>query len=108
MKILERLALILFSIIILILAIFSCLVVFNFIELDKIANYINEVIENTTVSRTILVIAGVCILLAVKSLFFPSTLPPSPSPISLSLAYSKTKRKACYSHWCTAPLPTAS
>lgn len=72
MKILERLALILFSIIILILAVFSCLVVFDFIELDKIANYINGVIENTTVARTILVVAGVCILLAIKSLFFPS------------------------------------
>lgn len=72
MKILERLALIIFSIIILILAVVSCLVVFDLVELEKITEYINDVIENETVARVVVISSIVCILLAIKALFFPS------------------------------------
>lgn len=72
MKILERLALIIFSIIILILAVVSCLVVFDLVELEKITEYINEVIQNETVEKVIVISSVVCILLAIKALFFPT------------------------------------
>lgn len=72
MKILEKVALILFSIIILIISVISCLVIFDIVELQNISEYINDVIQNETVSRTILVISIVCILLSIKALFFPS------------------------------------
>lgn len=72
MKILERIALIIFSIIILILSIISCLVVFDLVELSKISNYLDETIQNEVVARTIVVSSVICILLAIKALFFPS------------------------------------
>ncbi len=72
MKILERFALILFSIIILIISVISCLVVCGIVEIQNISQYINDVIQNETVSRTILVISIVCILLSIKALIFPS------------------------------------
>lgn len=72
MKILERIALIIFSIIILILAVVSCLVVFDLVQLENISEYLNDVIENETVARTIVISSIICILLAIKALFFPS------------------------------------
>ena len=72
MKILERLALILFSIIILILAVVSCLVVFDLVQLDNISEYLNDVIQNEIVARTVVISSVVCILLAIKALFFSS------------------------------------
>lgn len=72
MKFLEKLALILFSIIILVLSVVSCLVVFNVIELTQITNYISEGLQNEIVSRTVIGVCAVCILLAIKSLFFPT------------------------------------
>nr|MBP3681285.1 alkaline shock response membrane anchor protein AmaP [Clostridia bacterium] len=72
MKILERIALILFSIIMLFVSIISCLLIFNIMELKTIFNFLEDVIENQTVTRVILGFAIVSILLAIKSLFFPS------------------------------------
>ena len=72
MKILERIALILFSIIMLFVSIVSCLVIFNIMELKTIFNFLEDIIENQTVTRVILGFAIVSILLAIKSLFFPS------------------------------------
>lgn len=72
MKILERIALILFSIIMLFVSIVSCLVIFNIMELKTIFNFLEDIIENQTVTRVILGFATVSILLAIKSLFFPS------------------------------------
>lgn len=72
MKILERIALILFSIIMLFVSIISCLLIFNIMELKTIFNFLEDIIENQTVTRVILGFAIVSILLAIKSLFFPS------------------------------------
>ncbi len=72
MKILERLALIFFSIIMIVLAVTSCLVVFNLIELKSIYNYLEDLIQNETVCRVIVGLSIVSILLAIKALFFPS------------------------------------
>ena len=72
MKILERLALILFSIIILVMSVISCLVIFNVMELEKICDYINTIIQEDNISRIVLISSIICILLAIKALFFPS------------------------------------
>lgn len=72
MKILERLALVLFSIIMIIFAITSCLVVFNVVELEVIYRLIQEVIEYDVTRKVIIGASAVIILLAIKALFFPS------------------------------------
>lgn len=72
MKILERLALILFSIVMIVLAITSALVVFNILELATIFNFLEELIDNETARNVILGSAVVALLLAIKALFFPS------------------------------------
>ena len=72
MKILERMALILFSIIMLIISIISCLVVFNIIELKDIYNLLEDLIQNETAIKIIVGTSIVSIILAVKSLFFPT------------------------------------
>ena len=72
MKILERIALILFSIIMLVLAILSCLIVFDVIELNTVFKYIEEALKDDTVRKVLLGASIVAILLAVKALFFPS------------------------------------
>ena len=71
MKFLEKLALFIFSLIILVIAVVSCLVVFQVVELTEITNFISEHLQNEIVSRTVLVVSGICILLALKSLLFP-------------------------------------
>ena len=72
MKFLEKLALIVFSIIILIIAVVCCLVVFQVVEFSDITNFISEQLQNETVSRVIVGVSIVCIILAIKSLFFPA------------------------------------
>lgn len=72
MKFLEKLALVLFSLIILVISVVSCLVVFNVLELSEITNFISENLQNEIVSRTVIGVSAVCILLAIKSLFFPT------------------------------------
>ena len=72
MKVLERIALVLFSIIMMVIAIVSCLVLFNVIELKSIYTFIEEGIKDEVVRRVILGAAIVSIILAIKSLFFPS------------------------------------
>ena len=53
MKILERIALILFSIIMLVLAILSCLIVFDVIELNTVFKYIEEALKDDTVRNVL-------------------------------------------------------
>ncbi len=72
MKFLEKIALIIFSIIILVLAVVSCLVVFQVIEIADVTGFIAEYLENEIVARTVVVVSIICILLAIKSLFFPA------------------------------------
>lgn len=72
MKILERIALILFSIIMLVISVICCLVIFDIMELKSIFEFLEDIVENQTVTRVILGFAIVSILLAIKALFFPS------------------------------------
>lgn len=73
MKIVERIAVILFSIIILVVSVFSVLVVFGWASLDFVNEIILNALNNSTVYNTILVIAGICIILAIKCIFFSSS-----------------------------------
>ena len=73
MKILERLALVLFSIIMIIIAVASCLVIFDVMELKSIYNFIEDLIKDETARNIILGVSIVSILLAIKALFFPTT-----------------------------------
>lgn len=72
MKFLEKLALILFSIIMIVLAITSCLVVFDVIQLKTIYKAVEELLKDEIARRVILGASAVAILLAIKSLFFPA------------------------------------
>ena len=72
MKFLERLALVLFSIIMLCLSVISCLVIFDIVELKTIYNFLDDLITNQTACRIILGSCVVAVLLAIKALFFPT------------------------------------
>ncbi len=72
MKILERFALILFSIIMLVLAVMNCLVMFDIVELKSIYNFLEDLIEYDVARKIIICTSIVSILLAIKALFFPS------------------------------------
>ena len=72
MKILERIALILFSIIMIVLAITSCLVVFDIVELKTIYKSIEELLKDDLARKIIIGSSIVAILLAIKALFFPT------------------------------------
>ena len=78
MKILERLALILFSIIILVIAVTSCLVISNILELKTIFNFVEDLLENQTYSRILLGSCIIAIILAIKALFFPAKMKKRP------------------------------
>lgn len=72
MKFLERLALILFSIIMMILAITSCLIVFDIVQLKTIYKLFEELLKDDIAKRVIIGSSIVTTLLAIKSLFFPT------------------------------------
>ncbi len=72
MKVLERIALVLFSIIMVILAVTSCLVIFNVVELKTIYKFLEELLKDDIAKRIIVGASIVSILLSIKALFFPS------------------------------------
>lgn len=72
MKILEQIALTVFSVIILILSLTLCLILFNWIEVSNIYAVIQYLKSTQTLTNISLVVSVVLMLLAVKSIFFPS------------------------------------
>lgn len=72
MKFLERFALTIFSIIILIVSITLLCVMFEVVEVNIFTTPILYVLNNIIVFRTTLVISIICIVLAIKCLFFRS------------------------------------
>ncbi len=72
MKLLERIALVLFSIIMIVLAVTSCLLVFDVVELKTIFKYIEEILKDDTARKVIIGVSAVSIILAIKALFFPT------------------------------------
>ena len=72
MKVLDRIALVLFSSIILIFSILFCLVIFGWINIDIITLYVKNVLNNPVSSNITLGVLVVFILLAIKGIFFSS------------------------------------
>ena len=72
MKILERIALVLFSIIIIVLAVTCCLVLFDLVELKIIFKYLEELFIDDIFRKVVLGASIIGVVLAIKSLFFPT------------------------------------
>ncbi len=70
MKFLERFTLIIYSYIILILAVILSLLIFNWLNLNTIVEIVETVIEGAIISKIALVISVIFILLSVKCIFF--------------------------------------
>lgn len=70
MKILDKIALVLFSCIILILSVVLCLLIFNWVDLNTVMSYLRMLLNNGTASNIALGVSVVCILLAVKGIFY--------------------------------------
>lgn len=72
MKVLERISLTIFSIIILILSLVFCLILFNWVEVSNISWVIQYLKATQLYTNISLVVSVVLMLLAVKCIFFPS------------------------------------
>ena len=72
MKFLERFALTIFSLIILVISIVLLCVMFEVAPVTVLVRPITYVLENIIVYRSVLVVTIVCILLSIKCLFFRS------------------------------------
>lgn len=70
MKFLERLALIIYSYIVLILAVVLSLLIFNWVDFDVVANMVKALVTNGFASKVTLVLNIVFMLLSVKCIFF--------------------------------------
>lgn len=72
MKILDKISLVLFSIIILVLSMVICFLVFGWVDVNTVSTFLKQGLNSSTVSNTMLAISIVFILLALKSIFFHS------------------------------------
>ena len=70
MKIIEKISLALFSIIALLLAFLSILMIFGFLEVELVSAGMVYALNTPVISNIILVFAIICILLAIKCIFF--------------------------------------
>lgn len=70
MKIIEKITLIIYSIIILILSVVCSLLIFNWLQIDSITNILQSMIAYRYISTTMLIISIVFILLSLKCIFF--------------------------------------
>lgn len=73
MKFIEKLTLIIYSNIILIVSIIACLLVFRWLDIDVVQDIVKSLILAETSSKIILGISIVCILLSVRCIFFDPT-----------------------------------
>lgn len=72
MKILEKITLIIYSNIMLILSIILCLLVFGWLDIDLVGGIVTKAITGETTGTAILVISVIFILLSIKCIFFDS------------------------------------
>lgn len=72
MKVLDKIALVLFSCIVLILSVLFCLVIFGWIPVEAITIYVKYALANPVVENVTLGVLVVFILLAIKGIFFIS------------------------------------
>lgn len=73
MKILEKISLVLFSTLMLVLSVISSLAIFGWIDIETLSNLANTIINNTVMSNIVLVLNIIFILLAIKCIFFDSS-----------------------------------
>lgn len=73
MKILEKITLIIYSNIMLILSILACVLVFGWVDIDLLGGVIKTVLQDDLSGKIVLGISIVFILLSIKCVFFDST-----------------------------------
>lgn len=73
MKFIEKVTLIIYSNIILILSVIACLLVFGWIDIDVVQNLVKDLILYATSSKIILGVSIVFILLSLRCIFFDPT-----------------------------------
>ena len=72
MKFLEKFALIVYSYIILILAIIMCFLVFNWMDVESITEVMTKIVQGDIASKITLAVSAIFILLSIKCIFFDS------------------------------------
>ena len=70
MKILEKLVLIIYSLLMLVISAIICLIVFRIIDINDISTCINFVLEDTALTIVVLSVAVLFILLSIRCIFF--------------------------------------
>ena len=70
MKVLDRIGLTIFSVLILLISIILCLLVFGWITPNTVYNAIKIGLNDTITTNAVLIISVICILLAIKCIFF--------------------------------------
>ena len=73
MKILEKITLILYSNLILILAVLMCLMIFGWIDINAVGNWTHNMLTGETSSKIILGVCIALILLSIRCIFFDKT-----------------------------------
>ncbi len=73
MKILEKITLIIYSYVMLILAILACLLVFRWLDPELVGTIINNILVGDVSGKIVLGVSVVFILLSIKCIFFGST-----------------------------------
>jgi len=73
MKILDKITLALFSMILLILAVILVLLVFGFVTPTVIVSVYRQITTDTVIANTILGVSAVCMILAIRAIFFGGT-----------------------------------
>lgn len=74
MKILDKIGLVLFSTLILILSMMLCLMIFGWLDINLVQSILVTAMQNEVTSNILLVLNIIFILLAVKCIFFDSSL----------------------------------
>ena len=73
MKILEKITLILYSNLILILSVILCFMIFGWLDINLVGNIIKNIILGETTGKIVLGVSILFILLSIKSIFFDAT-----------------------------------
>ena len=73
MKILEKITLIIYSNIMLILSIILCLLVFGWLDIGLVGDIVESIIIGDTTGKIVVIVSIIFILLSIKCIFFDST-----------------------------------
>ena len=73
MKTLEKITLIIYSNIILILSIILCLLIFGWLDIDVAGRVVEGMVSGGTITNIVLAVCVIFILLSIKCIFFDST-----------------------------------